>query len=479
MNYYNGNNIIKNNIMNPVNYLNNINNDDNNINYKDLINTKKIIENKKSESRNIIISYKKNNNYIDMNSLRFSINHSSNSLKQTNSLTINNNKNNVTSKSLKYFSNNENKPPLTLDILYNNYPNFTSSKFSIKPMGIIKAYGANTYQGTIRNYNEDRVSIIINMNKPNNLKHSSWPKVSFFGIYDGHGGKGCAEYLRDNLHKFICENQYFPFNVPEAIKRGFHFAENDFIRNHAKNNNNNTILDKSGSCALIILLVDTKMYVANVGDSRAVMSINNGKLCRQITIDHKPNSPEEQKRIINNGGKIYQTKTTFNTFLSNNNTNYNNNNNYNNNSINNKKEINEENNNNNLFIGPFRVFPGRLSVSRTIGDIEAKETNFGGNPNVIISEPDIFIYDIIEDNIDFFIMGCDGIFDQLSSKEIFDCAWNVINNGEELLNENNNIHSQCGKAVEFIIKSSMERKSFDNVTCLMAMFKNKFNLFFF
>ena len=471
MNNYNGNIIIDNNNMNPnpVNYINNINNNiDNNIMYYDLLKTKKVLENKKSESRNIIISSKKNNNNFESNSLRFSINHSSHSLKQINLLTNNSNKNNINTMSLKYISNNENKSPLTLDILNNKYPNFTSSKFSIKTMGIIKAYGANTYQGTIRNYNEDRVSIIINMNKPNNLKHSSWPKVSFFGIYDGHGGKGCAEYLRDNLHKFICENQYFPFNVPEAIKRGFHFAEKDFIRNHAKNNDN-TILDKSGSCAVIILLVDTKMYVANVGDSRAVMSINNGKLCRQITIDHKPNSPEEQKRIINNGGKIYQTKTTFNSFLSNNNINYNNNN------INNKKEINEENNNNNLFIGPFRVLPGRLSVSRTIGDIEAKEINLGGNPNVIISEPDIFIYDIIEDNIDFFVMGCDGIFDQLNSKEIFDCVWNVINNGDKILKENNNIHSQCGKAVEFIIKSSMERKSFDNVTCLMAMFKNNFN----
>ena len=38
--------------------------------------------------------------------------------------------------------------------------------------------------------------------------------------------------------------------------------------------------------------------------------------------------------------------------------------------------------------------PGRLSVSRTIGDIESKYGNFGGNPNVIICEPDIFIYDL-------------------------------------------------------------------------------------
>ena len=33
--------------------------------------------------------------------------------------------------SLKYISNHENKSPLTLDILNNNYPNFTTSKFSI------------------------------------------------------------------------------------------------------------------------------------------------------------------------------------------------------------------------------------------------------------------------------------------------------------------------------------------------------------
>lgn len=30
--------------------------------------------------------------------------------------------------------------------------------------------------------------------------------------------------------------------------------------------------DKSGSCAIIILTVETECYVANVGDSRAIMS---------------------------------------------------------------------------------------------------------------------------------------------------------------------------------------------------------------
>ena len=33
--------------------------------------------------------------------------------------------------------------------------------------------------------------------------------------------------------------------------------------------------------------------------------------------------------------------------------------------------------------------PGRLSVSRTLGDPEAKLKIIGGNPKVVISEPEI------------------------------------------------------------------------------------------
>lgn len=65
---------------------------------------------------------------------------------------------------------------------------------------MVVAYAANTNQGIIRTYNEDRVSIILNILKPPNRLNEEWPKCSFFGIYDGHGGSGCADFLRDNLH---------------------------------------------------------------------------------------------------------------------------------------------------------------------------------------------------------------------------------------------------------------------------------------
>lgn len=61
-------------------------------------------------------------------------------------------------------------------------------------------YAANTNQGLVRNYNEDRVSIILNIMKPASRANEQWPKCSFFGVYDGHGGVNCADFLRDNLH---------------------------------------------------------------------------------------------------------------------------------------------------------------------------------------------------------------------------------------------------------------------------------------
>lgn len=64
---------------------------------------------------------------------------------------------------------------------------------------------------------------------------------------------------------------------------------------------------------------------------------------------------------------------------------------------------------------PFRVHPGKLSVSRTIGDLEAKLIKHGGNPNVVISEPEIKIYKLKEE-YDFIILASDGIFDRLDSE---------------------------------------------------------------
>lgn len=52
--------------------------------------------------------------------------------------------------------------------------------------------------------------------------------------------------------------------------------------------------DKSGSCAIIVLLVENAVYVANVGDSRAVMSAAGGQKLFVLSRDHRPNEESER-----------------------------------------------------------------------------------------------------------------------------------------------------------------------------------------
>lgn len=77
----------------------------------------------------------------------------------------------------------------------------SSTKCSVRGHGRVAGYAVNTHQGIVRGYNEDRVSIVLNIMKPpNRSEDEEWPKCSFFGVYDGHGGSGCADFLRDQLH---------------------------------------------------------------------------------------------------------------------------------------------------------------------------------------------------------------------------------------------------------------------------------------
>ena len=56
-------------------------------------------------------------------------------------------------------------------------------------------------------------------------------------------------------------------------------------------------------------------------------------------------------------------------------------------------------------------------MSRTIGDLQAKDISRNGNPRCIIASADIFEVELTNDT-DFAILACDGVFDVASNAEV-------------------------------------------------------------
>ena len=110
--------------------------------------------------------------------------------------------------------------------------------------------------------------------------------------------------MRDNLNKYIIYDKYFPSNPQKAIANGFIYAEKIFFKNY-------TGLDSSGSCAIVVLIVENRVYIANVGDSRAILSAKNGSKFYPLSRDHRPGDEKEYKRILDAGGKIYKTEYEY------------------------------------------------------------------------------------------------------------------------------------------------------------------------
>ena len=340
--------------------------------------------------------------------------------------------------------NNINTPstnPISIspDILQKSFPYYEESitsyfqEFSPRENYIIKGFAYNTSRGNIRNYNEDTITV-----EKMKLKKTE-EYFYFFGIYDGHGGNGCSLYLKENLHNYIQE-----FSV-NGIKRAIYESENEFLAKRALDENDN-LCDSSGSCGIIAMIKNNQLIISNTGDSRIVL-YKNGKIFF-VTKDHKPDSDTEKERIKNAGGQIYQSPSIVPIYQ-------------------NGKKLSL----------PWRVLPGRLSVSRTFGDIEAKLERFGGKKGVITPNPDVTEIEL-NNEFDFMVIGCDGIFDVLSNEDLFD-IWNIVLKERKMdentfrnMEKNNEIDIDhlCGDFAGLIIKSALAKNSFDNVSCIVIVF---------
>jgi len=221
-------------------------------------------------------------------------------------------------------------------------------------------YSTYTIQGH-RPYNEDRVSVKINLENEN----KDLRPINYYAIFDGHGGNGISEYLSKELDSYIMKSE---LDITNSNYNKYIINTFNIIQTKLTNYNINSKL--SGSTALICIIYyhNKKKYlkVVNLGDCRAIMC-NNDYIAVQLSLDHKPMAFPEYNRIKLLKGKITQDE------------------------------------------GDDPRVSG-MAVSRAFGDLDAKP--------YVTHTPEIYEYPIKNDK--FIVIGCDGLWDVLSNQEVID-----------------------------------------------------------
>lgn len=119
--------------------------------------------------------------------------------------------------------------------------------------------------------------------------------VDLYGVFDGHSGhtasRFCAEHFPDCLEALWDEA-----NLHKALVDSLKLV-NERLRTHIESDGGD---DRCGSTAVVALFVKNRLYVANLGDSRAVLC-DAGK-AQPMSEDHKPSRDAERVRQL--GGYI-------------------------------------------------------------------------------------------------------------------------------------------------------------------------------
>ena len=126
----------------------------------------------------------------------------------------------------------------------------------------------------------------------------------FFGVFDGHGKTGdkCAIFARDHLPQRLVEELSTradavktPGTCTNAIKDAYKAAFTSVNQMLHDDNIDDTM---SGTTAICALFVRGSLYVANVGDSRAIIGeeTNMKLIAKPLSVDQTPFRKDERER---------------------------------------------------------------------------------------------------------------------------------------------------------------------------------------
>jgi len=125
--------------------------------------------------------------------------------------------------------------------------------------------------------------------------------VQLFGIFDGHGGREVATFVKDHLQDYI-HSHLVKFNPTGLTNDGIWNALKIAIGHLNLEVKDRPHFNRMGTTATLAMILDGKLWTANVGDSRTVIENRGDSI--QMTEDAKPDNPRYKKGVENRGGFV-------------------------------------------------------------------------------------------------------------------------------------------------------------------------------
>nr|CAB3489558.1 unnamed protein product [Digitaria exilis] len=209
-------------------------------------------------------------------------------------------------------------------------------------------------------------------------KNDGDPQLAFYGVFDGHGGRAAVDFVSRRLGENVvsavlaaatCEEasptaaEEEEDAVSAAIRLAYLATDSELLAQHQG-------VTGGGSCAATAVVKGGELYVAHVGDCRAVLS-HNGGAAAALTADHTCAADSERQRIERDGGYVCRSGGS----------------------------------------GVWRV-QGSLAVSRSFGDAGLKRW--------VVAEPAVTKVVLAGGECEFLVVASDGLWDKVGNQEAVD-----------------------------------------------------------
>ncbi|KAA8516987.1 hypothetical protein F0562_017195 [Nyssa sinensis] len=225
--------------------------------------------------------------------------------------------------------------------------------------------------------------------------------ATFVGVYDGHGGPEASRFICDHLFLHLIRLTRENGTISEDIlKRAFSATEDGFLSLARRTCGIKPLIAAVGSCCLVGVIWKGTLYVANLGDSRAVIGYlgrSNKIVAEQLTRDHNASMEEvrqELRSLHPDDSHIVVMKH-----------------------------------------GVWRI-KGIIQVSRSIGDAYLKRPEFSLDPSfprfqlpeplrrpVLTAEPSIYSR-VLQSSDKFLIFASDGLWEHMTNQEAVEIVYN-------------------------------------------------------